>query len=159
MNRLPALRFLCRCLGSSEPDRKRSLETEITSQSLPWEPVVELAGEHYMTPALYSALRGKGLLDVVPAELRDYLAAIHSLNCERNRRLVAQAFEIGGILNKIGIEPLLMKGVGNLLVGVYPDSGVRMAGDIDLLRPGRPSEGGVAGADRAGLHGLQTGRS
>jgi len=135
MNRLPILRFLCRCLGSSGPDAKQSLQAEISSPLFPWELVVELAGQYYLTPALYCALRGKGLLHLVPADLRDYLDTIHSLNQQRNRRLVEQAYEVAGILNRLEIEPIAMKGVGNVLAGVYPDAGLRMAGDIDLLVP------------------------
>ena len=38
-------------------------------------------------------------------------------------------------LNAVGIEPVLLKGAAHLADGIYPDPGVRIVGDVDLLVP------------------------
>jgi hypothetical protein len=38
-----------------------------------------------VTPTLYRSLGDKALLDVLPAEVRSYLEAVHALNGDRNR--------------------------------------------------------------------------
>ena len=86
-----------------------------------------------MTPTLDQALRDQGLLSDVPAEVRDYLEAVHGLNGERNRKIAAQVVEITAALNAIGIEPVLLKGVAHLLADLYGDPAARVIGDIDLL--------------------------
>jgi hypothetical protein len=58
---------------------------------------------------------------------------MHGLNGDRNREIADQVSEIVAALAAIGIEPVLLKGVGHLLEGLYGDPAARLIGDIDLL--------------------------
>ncbi|MFC1452242.1 nucleotidyltransferase family protein, partial [Verrucomicrobiota bacterium] len=137
MNRLEGFLFLCRCLAESTDSEPPGccLADEITRGRIDWETVVDVASRHGITVTLYCALRNKGLLDVLPPDLLPYLEAVHELNGDRNRRLIDQAFEVAAILNRAGVEPILLKGPGNLLSGLYDDPGLRIAGDLDVLVP------------------------
>jgi hypothetical protein len=136
MSRIKAFFFLCRCLSEeSGPARGLSLADEIRRGLVCWECVVQIASEYLMTVALYCALMEKGLLGLIPADLLEYFELIHSLNGTRNRGIVEQTVEIAGILNRIGVEPLLFKGAGHIGSGLYGDAAMRIVYDIDILVP------------------------
>lgn len=128
-------RFLVRALGPFDHDEwaADSLRADLASGDVGWEGVIELASQQLVTPALRQALHDKGLLAAVPAEVRDYLEAVHTLNGARNRRIADQTAEIAAALNEVGIEPILLKGVAHLFTGLYGDPAARVIGDIDLL--------------------------
>jgi hypothetical protein len=100
-----------------------------------WVPVLAIANEHLLTPALWGALRDSGQVALVPADVRDYLATLHRLNGDRNRALRRQAIELIGALNAQGIVPILLKGGLALFDGPYRDPDVRMMRDLDILVP------------------------
>ncbi len=106
---------------------------EISIDGVDWENVIYVSSRYFVTSNITGALRKKGLLDKLQPELKDYFLYIESLNKERNKALVSQTIEVTGLLNKEGIEPLLLKGVAYLLSGVYTDIGMRIIGDIDIL--------------------------
>ena len=135
MRRYDAFLFLARALGLPDRDGRnvRALRHDLGRGAIGWEAVVELASQQLVTPALRQALSAKGLLPDLPAEVRDYLEAVHGLNRERNRKITAQVVESTAALNAIGIEPVLLKGVAHLLADLYGDPAVRVIGDIDLL--------------------------
>jgi hypothetical protein len=112
-----------------------ALRDDIGRCVVAWESVVELASRHLVTPALHEGFADKGLLHDLPADVRSYLDAVHELNGERNRRIAEQLREIVAVLNRAGIEPVLLKGVSHLEAGLYEDPAARVIGDIDLLVP------------------------
>jgi Uncharacterised nucleotidyltransferase len=135
MKRFDAFLFICRSLSvpiGSESAR-RSVRDEILNSRMNWEKVVEIAGLHFVTPALYLSLKSMHLLDELPADLRDYFITVYDLNRDRNLRLIEQTLHVSERLNAIGIEPVLLKGMANLISGLYDDTGQRMVRDIDLL--------------------------
>jgi hypothetical protein len=83
-----------------------------------------------VTPALHA---------VAPAwldpELAEYLAASHGLNELRNRRFLAELEAAGSVLNRLGIEPVALKGAASVLRGLYRNPADRIIRDIDLLVP------------------------
>jgi hypothetical protein len=95
--------------------------------------LVALAGQHLVSPALWPGLVARGLEGSFEPDLRDYLDALHALNAQRNRRLVSQARELAEALNACAIEPIFLKGTAQLLLGLYPDPGLRLIGDMDVL--------------------------
>ncbi len=137
MNRKDAFLFLTRCLAPE--DRGANLAGEIAAGRVCWERVVEIASEYWMTLVLYRELGEKHLLDLLPPndrnDLLEYFRAIHAANAARNRGLLAHAAEVVGMLNGIGVEPILLKGAAHLASGLYPDPAVRFMDDIDLLVP------------------------
>lgn len=98
---------------------------------LPFETIVEASSEHLVTPALAWSFRDAH----TPPELGDYFDAVLTLNRRRNETLAATLATVAGLLNAIEIEPVLLKGAAHLATGLYPDPGIRIVGDIDLLIP------------------------
>jgi hypothetical protein len=137
MNRVDAFLFLARCLAaedqSAPPGEK--LAEEISAGRVSWERVVEIASEYWMTLALYWELGEKRLLGLLPGDLIEYFKTIHEWNSARNREILAHAGELAGLLNQVGVEPLLLKGVSHLASGLYPDPAIRFMDDIDILVP------------------------
>jgi hypothetical protein len=66
----------------------------------------------------------------------EYLDAVHHLNGARNRDLLDGLVEPLRALNAGGINPVLMKGSASLVTDLYPDRGMRIIGDVDLLVEG-----------------------
>ena len=133
MNRFDAFLFLTRCLSSG--DHRDRLAEEIAAGRVCWERVIEIASHYWMTLALYQELREKRLLDLLPGDLLDYFASIHEGNRVRNRGILKHAGELAGMLNRIGVEPILLKGAGHLASGLYRDPAARFMSDIDILVP------------------------
>jgi hypothetical protein len=131
--RLAALRFITLCLSDERPETTEGLRAQIGAGTLSWELVVGLANNHLLTPALWVALDRRGLTENLPEDLGQYLRELHSLNAQRNNRLQAQLLETVTQLNAVNIVPVLLKGAMHLVSDIYPDKGVRIMSDIDLL--------------------------
>ena len=86
-----------------------------------------------MTLAFFQELREKRLLDLVPADVLDYFHTIHEGNAARNRGILEHVGELASILNRIGVEPVLLKGACHLASGLYSDPAARFMSDIDIL--------------------------
>ena len=69
----------------------------------------------------------------VPDEIANVFSTISELNRQRNEKILANVHEIGAALNRAGIEPVALKGVAQILAGVYPSLGTRFLNDFDLL--------------------------
>ena len=101
------------------------------------ETLVTLAGHHLATPALALALRGNSS---VPGPVSDYLEAALFLNRERNEQMLDGLEIAARALLACGITPVLLKGSASLVDGLYPDLGMRILGDLDLLVPAADAE-------------------
>ena len=115
-----------------------------------WPRLVRLSGTHLLTPALAGPLADPGLDPWVPAELRDYLAAIHAAAAQRNLALRAQVAAVAAELNGIDVVPVLLKGAIRLVDGLWPDPALRFMNDLDLLVPETELWNCVARLVRAG---------
>ena len=113
-----------------------------------WTSILALANAHLLTPALWSVLAASRHAATVPAEVRDYLQALHALNGERNAAIRRQSVELVGALNASGIIPVLLKGALTLFDGPYDDPAVRMMRDIDLLVPAASRRAAIAVLER-----------
>jgi hypothetical protein len=105
-----------------------------------WNELVNTGSNHYMLCSIYARLRDAGLLGGLPRGLERHLEEIHSLNQERNTKILCQAREINDILRTGNIEPIFLKGLGNLADGLYADQGERMMHDLDILTGPQHSE-------------------
>ena len=90
-----------------------------------WDQTVAVAAREDVLPALYGRLEA-------PAEVSDFLEAVHELNRERNQQLLDEIEQHACLLNQAGIEPVLLKGSAYLVSGAYGAS-ERLLRDIDLL--------------------------
>lgn len=128
--------FICKCLAmDDDPEARQQVEYEVSSGKVPWEEFVWMGSSHFVLPALYSAFRRNGIIDLLPAELSEHLSAIYNINLRRNARIIEQSHQLIRILNSEGLEPVFLKGAGHLLQNLYHDSGDRIMSDIDILIP------------------------
>ena len=124
--------FAERLHGCEPSDALRAL---VRFRTIDWERVVGHASAQLVLPALAAALQDLGLAGSLDEELSAFLDAIHAANIERNSELRDELAAAVGILNRAGIEPVLLKGAIRLVDGLYPDIGWRMLRDLDLLVP------------------------
>jgi hypothetical protein len=103
------------------------------SSHIDWERVVGYASAQFVLPAFAAALRDLGLGGSLDEELSAFLEAVHAANMERNTTLRSELSAAVATLNRVGIEPVLLKGAIRLLDGLYPDYGWRALRDLDLL--------------------------
>jgi hypothetical protein len=113
--------------------RRKDILVQIESGAVDWDKVVKLASDQLVLPLLYVKLRDARLLNSLPEGLADHLKMVYDLNLKRNSQLLDQANEIANCLCRVGIKPIFIKGVANLLSGLYNDLGERMMLDIDFL--------------------------
>jgi hypothetical protein len=113
----PQYRLIASCLAGA---------SYVPGPDWDWDRTVQVAAREQVLPALHAKLP-------CPPEISDFFEAIHLLNAERNRQLLSEIETLASLLNRDGIEPVLLKGSAYLVAGVYPDSADRWLQDIDLL--------------------------
>ena len=99
-----------------------------------WERIIGQASTQFVLPALGAAMKDLALIGP-QTELGAFLVAVHAANLERNNAFCNELATAVGILNRVGIEPGLLKGAIRLADGLYPDHGWRVLRDLDLLVP------------------------
>lgn len=99
-----------------------------------WERFVRAAAESAVLPALsgQNSLEQKAMCEL-PEDVSALIILVNTLNAERNRTVLAQAQQLAAAMNQVGIQPVALKGLANILAGIYPDQGARYLADLDLL--------------------------
>jgi hypothetical protein len=100
-----------------------------------WETLVATAASEGVLPAVFPQMQRLGFASELPSEVLDFFSSFQQLSLERNRAILAEAEEIGGLLSGCGIEAVFLKGIAYLLTGVYADPCERYLSDIDILVP------------------------
>jgi hypothetical protein len=138
MTRWDVFRFVSDRLAS----RLFSSSVPTPAGDVPWALAIEAADRHMVAPALGWCIRG----DVsVSADVTQCLETLLELNRQRNA-VIQRALDAGvASLNDAGIVPMLLKGAAALTERLYPDPGMRIVGDLDLL----VSDAQVADAEAA----------
>ena len=96
-----------------------------------WDAVLALANRTLVTPALASALADN---DQVPADVREFIAAIASRTLHRNVAMRRQLSECCTALSICGVVPILIKGAA-FMISAPVASSARLSTDIDLVLP------------------------
>ncbi len=99
-----------------------------------WEQVFDLAAREAVLPALSSCNRNLGPSQAWPEPILEFLSGVESLNGERNAAILEEVRFAVQLLNKAGIEPVLLKGIAYLVTSVYA-SAERYLADVDFLIP------------------------
>src|ERR1700728_5169691 len=123
--------FLWACLRHDDTAAIASM----SASSQDWECVLGVATDERLLPLLHSRINQLELGPRVPPDIIDFLSAVEALNQERNIRILNEVKFAGRLLNQVGIEPVLLKGVAYLAMGIYPDPATRYLIDIDILIP------------------------
>lgn len=125
---------LCQFLALNQKSEIiENLRGEIRRDTIDWGPIVLIANEHLVSPILWVSLVNKNLDPDLPPDLKYYLSGLHNLNLQRNVLIMKQAEEIITSFNKIGIQPIFLKGGAFLLTGVFKDPGSRIMEDLDIM--------------------------
>jgi hypothetical protein len=97
--------------------------------------LARLAGRHLVTPMLAACLADPELRRQLPEAFVLYLQFMYAENSRRNHTLRRELAQAAACLNRIDIEPVLLKGVAHLVAGLYREPGWRFMRDLDLLIP------------------------
>jgi hypothetical protein len=127
----PAYEFLAACLRD---DRTAAL-TWMNQKSQDWDSVASAAMDESLLPLLNTRFTQLQLSPRIPPDVADFLSAVEDLNRERNDHILNEVKFAAQLLNEAGIEPILLKGVAYLALGVYPNPATRYLRDVDLLLP------------------------
>jgi hypothetical protein len=144
MTRWDTFRLLAECLRPALDQARPS----IPPATIAWAHVVEASSEHLVAPALGWSLRGD---ERVPSEVFACFETLLALNRARNGVMLGALQRLVTSLNRAGIRPVLLKGAAALVDDLYPDPGMRVLGDIDLLLPKDALADGVAATYDAGF--------
>lgn len=139
--RLSALRFVVGCLSvPNSGNTNEELRASIERGDVDWQHVRDLADGERIAPALWIAVRNRGLANALPPNVRGELWKIHLFNSLRNKRFREQALAVFRVLNAIGVRPMILKGGASLFDQTFEDPGSRVMVDLDLLVPRERAE-------------------
>jgi hypothetical protein len=117
----------------AKPETAKDVAAKLPREKIDWQQWVYWGSKNLVLQSLYISLKNNQLITYLPADLVDYLEEVHRLNFERNQKIIQQAKTIQNTFISKGIECVFMKGVGNIVDGLYHDFGERMVYDIDIL--------------------------
>jgi Uncharacterised nucleotidyltransferase len=123
------MEFLHACI---QGDRHRAL-TALHQNGWSWDALFAAASAEALLPSLSGFLREMDLAEGLGVPITGFLAAVECSNRERNERITGELKSAVALLNQVGIEPVVLKGLAYLATGVYKDTGARYLIDIDLL--------------------------
>ena len=98
-----------------------------------WLAILDLANQHLVAPALWTAFNRLMRAHELPEDVRSYLSLLHTHNVARNERIRKQCLSIGAILAEAGVRAAVLKGATWLFEGSVEPAKDRMMRDIDLL--------------------------
>ena len=98
-----------------------------------WAPLLQHSAETLTIGTLAARLSRSEYWGGLPGEVRELLSDILDRTAKRNRSLEEQALELTRVLNGIGVEPIVMRGMARVLAGEFAEG--RLISDIDLLLP------------------------
>jgi Uncharacterised nucleotidyltransferase len=122
----------CALSVSDSSDNVALTRQLICDTGLDWIDVVSWANRHLVAPALWTKLSQPAFCELIPQDVRSYLAFLHARNAARNERIRSQCLEIGSNLARFGLRAALLKGAAWLFNGNSPAASDRMMRDIDL---------------------------
>lgn len=117
------------CPVELSAEKRNQLTQFISQQSIDWNRLYTLAERHRLKPFLYRSLRQ---IAKVPESFIAALKQDCQVTTTDNLLKIHQYHGVATLLAENGIEHFPLKGI-YLAEHVYPDSGLRISGDIDIL--------------------------
>ena len=114
-------------------DLKIKIEKDIFQSSQNLFRFIHLSSNHLVLPAIYNSICKLKLTEYIENDFNEHLSNINELNKKRNDEILKQISELSQTLFNEGIEPVYLKGSGNLLDNLYLEKTDRIIGDIDFL--------------------------
>jgi len=111
-------------------------EWRVLDTPLPWISLLEVADEQRVAPLLCHQLRAAGQWSCLPQPWAEQLLTRYQESALRNALYLNALEALVALLNRVGIEPILLKGAA-LAYAVYPHPALRPMGDLDLWVPSR----------------------
>ena len=134
--RLNSFHFLCACISPNYTARSlERLKKRIRSKQVNWDQVIQAANQHLLIPALYSGLSEKELLPLIDSSLLGYLKECHRLNLNRNLFQKERLIEVMASFDREKIELILFKGGAGFFDKIFPNQGIRIMTDVDIIVP------------------------
>ena len=123
-----SFRTLCKCLQDERTSGQSSVDfyNELKQAEPDWHEILQIADQHGMIPILYHQLDRKGAVGLLPKELQTLIYDIFELNGQRNKQILDEITRIAAKLNKVGIEPVFLKGSAALLMKLYERQSVQL---------------------------------
>lgn len=128
-------KFLAACLSEPRDGQGEDLLRQTTAAEWDWQQLIRLAAAERILPSLYGRFESLGVLQQLPADVLQFFRTLRDLSLERNEALLEEVKTVALLLNSVGIEPVVLKGVAYLITGVYRERSGRYLSDIDLLVP------------------------
>jgi hypothetical protein len=136
MTREQAYYIIGRVISLSRyPEGAAGIPQLIPKDKKDWNQMVSTGSDNLVLPSFYLALEKNKLLEYIPNDLSEYLKEVFALNTERNKKILAESLLVNRLLKDGGIQCVFMKGVANLMDGLYAHVGERMIYDIDIIVP------------------------
>jgi len=105
----------------------------IEIKNIDLEKIIKIGSSHLILPLIYSKIKNKKLIKLLPQDFVKYIKEIYQINLTRNKLLIEELNFISKIFTKNNIEHVFIKGSALLIKNYYKDIGERMIGDIDVL--------------------------
>jgi hypothetical protein len=121
--------------------------------NISWPQLVDHADGHSLTPLLYDTWREAGLLNHLPAAIRERMAQAYEDNALRNTHIRRELLEVHQILSEADVPHLVLKG-WPLIERLYADPAQRVLYDHDFLVPSDRAEIGHRALQAAGFRPL-----
>jgi hypothetical protein len=138
--------LLCDCLsGDDSPVAVERLRRSLAGLDAPgWDRLTAAAEGEMLAPALWPALRRKGLAEDLPVAAAGRLQRRNMLNTIVNERIRDEARRVAALSEGLGVRPVILKGGVHLFEVEGDMLGARVMRDLDFLLPAE------AAADLAG---------
>ena len=137
--------------GCFDLDERSPNRDALREPNLNWEFLIRTAQQELVLPSVKSSLERSGMMSQLPSEVSDFFCGVEDLNGERNETIFRELMTVVELLNKCGIEPVLLKGAAYCATGVYTNPASRYLMDVDLLVPKQQLSSATVALSRCGF--------
>jgi hypothetical protein len=112
---------------------KLDKESLLKIEPFKWQQIYQRLSNNPTCLIIYSYLKKKNSLDILPQDVKEKWQGIYYSNLKRNILVLEQIKELKHLLKETRIEFILLKGASLIITVYYKDLGIRTFVDIDIL--------------------------